>query len=981
MNAHRLTFVCLIFGLCSAAYSAEPTPEELQFFETKIRPVLVNSCYKCHSAKAKANGKLEAELLLDTREGTRLGGESGPAVVPGDLEKSLLIQAIRHTSFEMPPKSKLADNVIADFEKWVKSGAADPREGKVELEAAQIDIEAGRKHWAFQPLTVSPLPDVAQQTWCRNEIDRFILSSLEAQQIPPNPSADRRVLIRRSYFDVCGLPPEPADVELFVNDPDPQAYEKLTEQLLSSEHFGERWARHWLDLARFAESNGYAFDKDRPAAYHYRDFVIKAFNQDMPYDEFIRLQIAGDLLGGNDEMAQAATGLLASGPFTSQQTQKERERSRYEQLDDLIATVGTTTLGLTLGCARCHDHKFDPIPSRDYYRLVSSFAEVGFQDFQFDRQPEKYRTEKTAFDAEHKPYIDARLNYEKETLPAKLSVWMESRPTEAVQPKLSDWHHAGPFPAESFDKAYDQKFPPEKKIKLVETYLEGQVKWVSRREWKDETVHNTLTGENSANYLFRTITAATEGPLEISLGRDDGIRVWLNGKSVLNQKVMGGAAPDQDKVKLTLKSGRNELLLKIINGAGPSGFYFKALPTGPPKNIADILKLEDDKRNDQQNAELLKWYAPYDEGWQMLNQPEQTHLELHPKQDLMPIFAASKGGTTYNFGADTRKVYFLSRGNSNAKQGLATPGFLQVLTTTPEAEKEWLIKQEGDKETPQAARIAFADWLVDHEQGAGKLLARVIVNRLWQHYTGRGIVSSPSDFGTQGERPSHPELLDFLASRLIAEGWRLKPIHRLILNSSAYRQGNDVSSAGLERDPENQLFWRHEPRRIEAEIVRDTLLSVSGELDEKMYGPGSLKQEDRRRSVYLTMKRGSLIPFLQLFDAPDAMQGIGQRNATTVPPQALAMMNSLFVRSLAEKFAQRISTGTNLAEDNAIEKVVSLGYQIALARAPSESELATMTQFIKQQAASYGATPQASHVAVTDFCQLMFCLNEFLFID
>jgi len=609
--------------------------------------------------------------------------------------------------------------------------------------------------------------------------------------------------------------------------------------------------------------------------------------------------------------------------------------------------------------------------------LIAAFAETGFQDYQFDRQPEKYQREKAAFDAGHKPFLDARTAYEKDILPGKLAEWLQTRPEDTVQPKLSEWHHAGPFPAENFDKAYDQAFPPEKKVDLAQTFLDDKVKWVPRPEWKDETVHNTLTGDNSANYLFRTIDAAAAGPLEISLGRDDAIRVWLNGKQVLAQKVMGGAAPDQDKVKLALKAGRNELLLKIVNGAGPSGFYFKALPAAPPENIAAIIKLEPDKRDEKQQAELLKWFAPYDEGWAELNGAEQKHMEQHPKQDLMPIFAARKGGTTYEFGADTRKVYFLSRGNSNVKQGQATAGFLQVLETAPEQENHWLIKTEGDTQQARLSRIAFAEWLVDHEKGAGPLLARVIVNRLWQHYAGRGIVSTPNDFGTKGQPPTHPELLDFLASRLIEEGWRLKPIHKLILSSATYQQANETTAGGMEHDPENRLFWRHPPHRIEAEIVRDALLSVSGELDQTMYGPGTLKQEDRRRSVYLTVKRSVLIPFLQLFDAPDAMQGIGARNSTTVPPQALAMMNSPFVRGLAEKFARRVRPDATVP----LEQAVTEAYRIALARTPTESELETMTQFTMQQAASYGDAPQAMDTAFADFCQLVFCLNEFLFID
>ncbi|HSG68813.1 MAG TPA: DUF1553 domain-containing protein, partial [Planctomycetaceae bacterium] len=324
-----------------------------------------------------------------------------------------------------------------------------------------------------------------------------------------------------------------------------------------------------------------------------------------------------------------------------------------------------------------------------------------------------------------------------------------------------------------------------------------------------------------------------------------------------------------------------------------------------------------------------------------------------------------------------RKVYFLSRGNETAKQGLASPGFLQVLMTGEDGEKQWTIDRSGEQEKPQESRIALADWLVDTDAGAGHLLARVIVNRLWQHYLGRGIVSTPSDFGSQGVRPTHPELLDFLATRLIESGWQLKPIHKLIVQSATYRQANEETTGGLAHDPDNRLFWRQPPRRVEAEIVRDTLLAVSGSLDLKMYGPGSLDQNDPRRSVYLKVKRSVLIPFLQLFDAPDAMQSIGERSVTTVPPQALAMMNSPFVRGLAEKFAKRVRPSAEVP----LPQTIDNAYKIALAREPSELEKTTMLQFIEQQAASYGENPQATDVAIADFCQLMFCLNEFLFVD
>lgn len=340
--------VCL---LAAPALADGPNPEGLKFFEAKIRPVLIQHCYQCHSQDAVKNDDLQGQLLLDTRAASQQGGESGPAVVPGDVQASLLITAMRHESLKMPPDNKLGTEVIADFVKWIEMGAPDPRDGPtVQLAKSEIDLDAGREFWSFRRLSNVTPPPVTDPSWVRTDVDRFILAALEAKGLTPNDAASRRTLIRRVYFGLWGLPPDPSVADAFVHDSSPRAYERLIDRLLAGQHYGERWGRHWLDLARFAESNGYAFDKDRPAAYHYRDFVINALNEDMPYDQFVRLQIAGDQIVPADYVAQSATGFLAAGPFTTQQTQKERERSRYEQLDDVVATIGTSMLGLTIGC-------------------------------------------------------------------------------------------------------------------------------------------------------------------------------------------------------------------------------------------------------------------------------------------------------------------------------------------------------------------------------------------------------------------------------------------------------------------------------------------------------------------------------------------------------------------------------------------------------------------------------------------------------
>lgn len=974
---HALLIVALPFLLPMApVMAADASPEGIRFFETKIRPVLVEHCYECHSAKAVESKKLKGKLLLDARAGVLAGGESGPAIVPGKPAESLLISALQHESFEMPPKSKLPDSVIADFVKWIELGAPDPRDGEVRrVEAAGIDIEAGKQFWSFRPLSKSDPPKVTNEQWVATDVDRFILARLEKAGIPPNAAAERVTLIRRLYFDLWGLPPERAEVEAFAADESPEAYEQLVDRLLEGQHYGERWARHWLDLARFAESNGYAFDKDRNAAYHYRDFVIKALNDDMPYDEFVRLQLAGDLIDPQGFLAQSATGFLAAGPFTSQQTQKERERSRYEQLDDIVGTLGTSMLGLTLGCARCHDHKFDPVGHYDYYRLVANFAETGFQDYNWDPVPDETKKKLDAFNAEHKPFLDARAAYEKEKLPGLLGEWEASQDDAPAAEKLGNWYHLGPFTDGSYKKSFDRNFGPERKVDLTKPV--GKVKWVERPEWKDATIHNTLTGDNSANYLFRTIEAPEKMALDVSFGCDDGIKVFVNRKQVLAKATMGGVVADQHLLTLNLNAGRNELLVKIVNGGGPSGFYFSSKGAQTPKNILDILAIEPDKRNAGQKQAVLKWFAPRDSGWAELDQAEKDHLAKKPKPDLTPIFAARRNGATYNFGADTRKVYFLARGNSNSKTGLATPAYLRVLTNSDIGENTWLRESSEADAKQTHPRIALADWITDVEHGAGHLLARVIVNRLWQHHFGVGIVATPSDFGQQGARPTHPELLDYLANQLIDSGWRLKPVHRLIMLSSVYRQSGESNDAGQKADPDNQLWWRRPSLRMEAEIIRDNLLAVGGTLDRKMFGPGSLNEADARRSVYLKVKRGSLIPILQLFDAPDAIQSIGDRGVTTVPPQALALMNSPLIRQMAEKLAARVRKEGADTPDQIVEST----FWTALSRGPSPAERERMMAFISSQADSYGTDANALNTAVVDYCQLMLCLNEFVYVD
>jgi cytochrome c553 len=398
--------------------------EGAAFFEAKIRPVLIERCYSCHSAEAK---KLKAELYVDSREGLLKGGETGPAVIPGDLEKSLLIKAIRYKDedLKMPPKGKLTPEVVADFEAWVKRGAPDPRAKGAAAAKKEINIEAGKKYWAFQPLQTPAVPAVKQKT--RTPVDAFIAAKLEAAGIRPNPEADKRRLIRRATFDLLGLPPTSNEVDAFLADTDPDAFSKVVDGLLARSEFGEKWARHWLDIARFAESHGFEQDYDRENAYHYRDFVIKAFNSNLPYDKFVQWQVAGDELAPDEPLAWMATGFLGAGAFPTQLTETEFESARYDELDSMASTTSSAFLGLSIGCARCHDHKFDPFPSRDYYRIASTFTTAIRAMAELHLDPEGDKAALATWEKEHPPLVAALEKFEKEELPGRFEHWAAGR--------------------------------------------------------------------------------------------------------------------------------------------------------------------------------------------------------------------------------------------------------------------------------------------------------------------------------------------------------------------------------------------------------------------------------------------------------------------------------------------------------------------------------------------------------------------------
>jgi hypothetical protein len=782
-----IAIVCgiVLGGLGGLLHAAEPNASGVEFFEKKIRPVLVEHCYRCHSAEPQKAGKLKAGLRLDNRADMQKGGESGPAVVPGQPAKSLLFKALNHQDgLEMPPGKKLPAAVIADFEEWIRAGAPDPRTDNV----AVRDPKSALKHWAFEPLG-RPTPPRSANGNAINPIDAFLQSTLRARGISPSAPVERRALVRRLYFDLVGLPPTPEQMAAALGDSSSHWNSKLIEQLLSSPHHGERWGQHWLDVARYADSSGYSIDSPHPTMYHYRDFVIKAINDDLPFDRFVRWQVAGDLITPPSPDSIAATGFCTCGPFN---TNQPKEQDRYDELDDILTTTSQAFLGLNLGCARCHDHKYDPVSQREYYRLVAVFNSSRRSD-----QPLWTKAQVEAAESERQRKIDA------------------------------------------------------------------------------------LALSDEAKALLRR-------PLDL--------------------------------------------------------------------------------KNDVQ-ARLHREYA-------------KTLAKV-----ASPTAHALTGST-----ASGGESVFLRRGNPANKGDKLSSGFLDVLSRHPDKELRWLKEGKGFAHP----RLALADWLVDVDHGAGALTARVMVNRLWQHHFGEGLVRTPNDFGVRGEAPTHPELLDWLAGQLIAEGWRLRPLHRLILTSDAYQQSTAHDPAKAKVDPDNRLLWRQRPRRLQAEAVRDAILTVGAGLDRTLFGPAVFPYIPReaalsatrspwqntskdspdtwRRSIYVFTKRSVQLPILQAFDRPDGNASIGRRHLTTIVPQALHLINDPFIRTQCDRFAERVAA--KAGADRAAQ--VRLAFEIALARPPEPAELEDSLRFL-DVAMSQGKGPAGQ--AFADFCHALVMSNEFLYVE
>ncbi len=818
-------------ALCTAAWgAADATGSDTAFFEARIRPVLAKQCYGCHSVES---GKSKGGLLLDTRDGIRTGGERGPAVVPGDPVKSVLLTAISHTDpdLQMPPKkAQLPKPVIADIERWIKMGAPDPRETSARTVAKPpVDLESGRKFWAYQTPVPAPLPKSQDPKWARRDLDHFILAKLEESKLAPSPDAEPVILLRRLHFDLVGLPPAEAAVTAFVKRVEAEGMDAAlaveVDALLKSERFGERWGRHWLDVARFAESNGRESNLTFPHAWRYRDYVIDAFNADKPFDRFVTEQIAGDLLPAKDDAERAqlliATGFLAFG--AKGLNEMNEAQFAADVADEQIDTVTRAVMASSVACARCHDHKFDPFHMTDYYALAGIF-----------------RSTKTFY-----------------------GTWVDS-----------ENNNGGDL------------------IRLPD-----------------------LPGQLIPN---KPVSAAKVKELKAQL------------------------------VKLNLEEKEQQSLLK--------------------KAYAEKKDLSGDGFKFLQNAIRIIWSRGGIEGQLMTVDDSGRALPL-----CMGVMEAKK----------IQDATLLERGEI-AHPGQAVPrAFPRVI--------ELAVATPPPKE--QSGRLEFARWLTCPEQ---PLTARVMANRVWRHLFGAGLVRTVDNFGSTGERPSHPELLDHLALKFVDGGWSVKSLVREIALSRAYRQASTYRANCFQKDPENRLLWRANKRRLDAEVIRDSMLAVSGLLDTSRR-QGSLVAElggqavsligfnknvpadldgSRHRSVYLPVIRDHLPDALELFDFAEPSLVTGDREITNVPVQALYLMNGPFVQEQAAALAQRVIH----CAGSPAEQIRS-AFALCFNRPPDTAEIKLAEEYFQAACTSGQGTPAAEGKILAGYCQALLASAEFRNVD
>ncbi|HYH68134.1 MAG TPA: DUF1553 domain-containing protein [Urbifossiella sp.] len=931
----------LVSPVAAQPPTAGAAGSDTDFFEKKIRPVLVEHCYSCHSADAAAKNKLKGGLSLDTRDAVRAGGDSGPALVPGDPAKSLVVESLRYTGdLRMPPKGKLPASVVADFERWVKAGAPDPRTAASGVKKqVGLSVEEGKKFWSYRPVTNPAAPAVKAAAWPASDIDRYVLAALEAKGLTPAADADRATLARRLYFDLHGLPPTPEETDAFVTDRDPQAYEKLVDRLLASPRFGERWGRHWLDTARYAESvtlRGLVFKE----AWRYRDYVIDAFNRDVPLDQFIREQLAGDLLAAMTPEERArliiATTYLQLGNTNLEE--QDKKQLRMDVVDEQLDVIGKGLLGQTISCARCHDHKFDPIPTADYYALAGILRNV-------------------------RALKDANVsNWVEVPLPAAPEVEAAVKQHEAAVGDLQARIKAAKAKAPK-DVATERTVKGVLAVKDVPGIVVDDAQAKKIGMWKDSTFSGTYVG---AGYTHDD--AKGQGEKTITFDPD----IAVTGRYEVWFAYSPGPSRAKD-VPVTVFSADGEKTLHLDLTPNPPirGRFVSLGQYRFEKDGQSFVLISNEGAKGHVTADAMA-FIPVDQVPKDKTAPAPKAAGDEPvalEAELKKLQAAAPKRPMAMSVVEEAKIEDAKinvRGIVHNLGPVAPRGFLKVATVGPAPAMP----------KDQSGRVQLADWVASKDN---PLTARVYANRAWHWLFGSGLVRTADNFGTTGEAPSNPELLDHLATRFMADGWSVKKLVRAIVLSRTYRQSSRTDARTVTADPENRLFGRANRRRLEAEAIRDTMLTVGGKLAPFAGGPNfkdnlaadyGYKHTALTRSVYLPVFRNALPEAFEAFDFADPSTVVGARARSTVAPQALFLMNNPFPAEQAKAAAARV-LAENLPTDDAR---LDRAYRLALGRLPTDGERAAMRRYLANQSGS----PPAAWAAVF---QALFASADFRYVE
>ncbi|MGC3960441.1 MAG: PSD1 and planctomycete cytochrome C domain-containing protein [Verrucomicrobiota bacterium] len=911
---------------------AAPASDGIEFFETKVRPIFAEHCYSCHSATEKVKGGLR----LDAAKSLLKGGDTGVAIVPGDVEASLLIKAVRYVdeNLQMPPKDKkLSAAQIACLEAWVKMGAPMSADSDAPRQLTEVS-EARLRHWAFQPVQKPLLPKVKKANWVQTPVDNFILGKLEENKLTPNPAADRRTLIRRLSYDLIGLPPTPAEVRAFERNNAPDAYAKLVDRLLASPHYGERWGRHWLDVARYADTRGYlAGGEERRYmfSYTYRDYVIRAFNEDKPYDQFLIEQLAADrLVAGNDKSSLAALGFLTLG--------RRFLNNPNDIIDDRLDVITRGTMALTVTCARCHDHKFEPISTQDYYALYGVLAS--------SEEPAELPLLHPIEDSpQYQDYLQARVKIEKEITEFELKEIDLFR--AELRKNTGSYLRVAREAAALQDQSKFDDFAGNKKVLPV--ILKRWLAELSEREQKNDPAFapwfalSKLDGTNfgvEAQTILARWTNALEGAdafvgKAIAATKPQSFEDVAEGYEKLLQEVEGEWAESKKKaeqakqpVPTALPTASREALRQVLYGANS--------PANPPDGEVRSIharRLREGAAPMRNRIDALSW--------------------KHPGVPLRAMAIVDKPNP------QNESVFI--RGNPGNRGPEVPRRFLEVLSANSPAAF-----------TNGSGRLELARAIASTEN---PLTARVFVNRVWLHHFSAGLVPTAGDFGVRTVRPVHHELLDYLAATFMESGWSIKQLHRLIVCSAAYQQSSDTKVGNLAADPENH-YWHHMNRqRLDFESLRDTLLVASGKIDLQIGGlPVDLSENltSTRRTVYALIDRQNLPGAFRTFDFANPDVSNQGRFYTTVPQQALAMMNSPFVIEQARRLAQRDEVSAAKSQPEQIQALYRLLWQ----RPAAKAEVRAGEKFLRGQTKT-----NHSLQPIEKYAQVLLLSNELIFVD